>query len=77
MLGRQSFGVRTPIIRENDNLFQIITHSINPFVQSGDIIVITESIVARAQGNYVTIDDMVDEIRRVMNNPNTIIPCFL
>lgn len=73
MLGRQSFGVRTPIIRENDNLFQIITHSINPFVQSGDIIGITESVVARAQGNYVTIDDMVDEIRRVMNNPNTII----
>ena len=59
-------GVKAPIIREGDDLKRIVIESIDNVlnengmtVKDGDIIGITESVVARAQGNYVTIDDIV------------------
>lgn len=61
-----SIGVKTPIIRQGDDLKNIIIASISNVLyengmkmKDGDVIGITESIVARAQGNYVTIDDIV------------------
>ena len=59
MVGTVSRGVRAPIIRTGDNLVDIVTDSILEAAKSEgyeirnkDIIAMTESIVARAQGNY-------------------------
>lgn len=72
-LGVQSLGIKLPIIREGDNLEQIILDTIDPsIISDNDIIGITESAVARAQGNYVTVDELAEEIKAVMHNPDII-----
>ena len=65
MIGTVSRGVRAPIIRGGDNLVDIVTDCILEAAKDGgyeirnrDIVAMTESIVARAQENYVTIDDI-------------------
>ena len=65
MLGTVSMGVRAPIIREGDDLAKIVTGSILDAIREDgltphdrDIVAMTESIVARAQENYLTIDDI-------------------
>ena len=70
MLGTVSMGVRAPIIREGDDLAQIVTNSILEAIQvdsliprDRDIVAMTESIVARAQGNYCNTDDIAADIR--------------
>lgn len=62
-------GIRAPIIKKGDNISQIITDIIKNLWRSenikpedNDIIAITESIVARAQGNYSTVDDIAEDI---------------
>lgn len=64
-LGVISTGIKLPIIREGDDLVRIITNCLYPVVyklHDNDVLGITESIVARAQGNYVTVDEIADEI---------------
>ncbi|PID22288.1 F420-0--gamma-glutamyl ligase [Sporosarcina sp. P3] len=62
-------GLRCPIINEGDNIDQIVVDSVleasekeNITFQDKDIVSITESIVARAQGNYATIDHVAKDI---------------
>ncbi|MGN0305791.1 MAG: coenzyme F420-0:L-glutamate ligase [Lachnospiraceae bacterium] len=69
-VGTISRGIRCPIIREGDNLVDIAVTSImeaaesEPFsLRDKDVIALTESIVARAQGNYVTVEDIADDVR--------------
>ena len=65
--GVSSTGLIAPIIREGDNLAEIVTDVVlNAIdnIEDGDIIGITESIVARAEGNYVTIDEVAEDIKR-------------
>ena len=69
-VGTISRGVRCPIIRENDNLAEIVVNSIleaseaEKFeLRDRDVVGITESIVARAQGNYATIDDIATDVK--------------
>ena len=69
-----SMGVRCPIIRQGDNLVDIVINSVKKTLEENhmsledkDVIGITESIVARAQGNYVTVDDIVGSITEVAN----------
>ena len=69
-IGTVSRGVRAPIIRSGDDLAKIVTESIfeassdAPFeIRDRDIIAMTEAIVARAQGNYATVDDIADDVR--------------
>lgn len=74
--GVMSMGVKLPLVREGDNLEQIIIDSIPiSYIKDNSVIGITESIVARAQGNYVTVDEVAEEIKRVMNNPAIITVC--
>ncbi|MCL1819361.1 MAG: coenzyme F420-0:L-glutamate ligase [Oscillospiraceae bacterium] len=61
-IGTLAYGVRTPIIRENDDLSAIVAESVkSAAAESGrtlrdhDIVAVTEAVVARAQGNYATI----------------------
>ncbi|WP_415750853.1 coenzyme F420-0:L-glutamate ligase [Erysipelothrix rhusiopathiae] len=72
-IGTVSRGVRCPIIREGDDLAQIVTESIleagkseNFDVRDRDIIALTESIVARAQGNYVSVDAIAKDVNKKM-----------
>ncbi len=70
MVGTISRGVRAPIIREGDNLVEIVVDTVlsaakaeNFNVGNRDIIAVTEAVVARAQGNYVSIDAIAKDIR--------------
>jgi len=69
-VGTVSRGIRTPIIRNGDNLVDIIADSVleaakeEKFeIRDRDIIAATEAIVARAQNNYATIDDIAEDVR--------------
>ena len=68
-VGTVSRGIRCPIIREGDDLVKIVVDSVLEAAESEgfslcdrDVISITESIVARAQGNYATIQDIADDV---------------
>lgn len=70
LVGTVSRGVRAPIIRENDDICKIVVESvINASISEGfsfhdkDVIGITEAVVARAQGNYATVDDIAEDIK--------------
>lgn len=63
-------GVRAPIIREGDDVVAIVCDSVlSAALSEGrafrdrDIIGITEAVIARAQGNYASVDDIADEVR--------------
>ena len=70
MVGTVSRGIRTPIIRSGDNLVNIIADSViaaaeeEKFeIRDRDIIAATEAIVARAQNNYASIDDIAEDVK--------------
>jgi hypothetical protein len=69
-----SIGIHAPIIREGDNLQQIVLDSIlkTTELEDGDVIGITESVVARAQGNYVTVDEIAQETIRLFDENPTL-----
>ena len=62
-VGTVSRGIRCPIIREGDDLAKIVSDSVLEAAEiegfelrDRDVIAVTESVVARSQGNYVTVD---------------------
>lgn len=68
-VGTTARGIRAPIVKEGDDLINIVVDSIINTAEkekfelnNRDIIGITESLVARAQGNYATIDDITKDI---------------
>ena len=70
MVGTVVRGVRTPIINKGDSLIEIVVDSIEKvaecegfFIQDRDVVAITESVVARAQGNYATIDHISKDVK--------------
>ena len=69
-VGTVSRGIRCPIIREGDNLVEVVVDSVLVAAESEgfelrdrDVIGITESIVARAQGNYATVQDIAADVK--------------
>ena len=69
-VGTISRGIRCPIIREGDNLVDITVESVLAAAESEgfslrdrDVIALTESIVARAQGNYVSVADIAADVK--------------
>ena len=69
-VGTTSRGIRCPIIKEGDHLEDIVTDSVllaakeEGFeLKDRDVIAITESIVARSQGNYCSIDDIGNDVK--------------
>lgn len=87
LTGVQSIGIKLPIIREGDDLVNIVVKSVLTAIRDydeyedkyiydiddKDVIGITESIVARAQGNYVTIDDIVQFLNEMHISKNLIL----
>ena len=70
MVGTVSRGVRAPIIRNGDDIVEIVTDSIleaskdDGFeIRDRDIVAMTEAIVARAQGNYAGVNDIAADVR--------------
>lgn len=71
MIGTVSRGVRAPIIRNGDDIVDVVTTSVLEAVASEegfevrdkDIIAMTEAIVARAQGNYASVDDIAADVK--------------
>ena len=68
--GTISRGLRAPIIKQGDDLKQILVDTVlkaqkqNEFtVRDKDIIALTESILARSQGNYCTVDDIAADVK--------------
>ena len=69
-IGTISRGIRGPIIREGDNLADITVKSVLEAAESEgfslrdrDVIALTESIVARSQGNYASVDDIATDVK--------------
>ena len=69
-VGTTSRGIRCPIIREGDDLAKIVVDSVIEAAQSEgislhdrDVVAVTESVVARAQGNYASIDAIAKDVR--------------
>ena len=69
-VGTISRGIRCPIIREGDDLVNMTVTSVLEAAESEgfalrdrDVIALTESIVARAQGNYASVQDIADDVR--------------
>lgn len=64
-VGTIARGIRTPIVKEGDNIIKIVVDSVLEAAESEgfqlrdkDVVGITESLVARAQGNYATVEDI-------------------
>ena len=69
-IGTVSRGVRCPIIREGDDIGAIVVNSVIEAAQSEnfelrdrDVVAVTESVVARAQGNYASIDAIAKDVK--------------
>ena len=70
-VGTVSRGIRCPIIRQGDNLAEIVSTSVIEAAEiegfrlhDRDVIAMTESIVARSQGNYATVDDIAEDVKK-------------
>ncbi len=77
-VGTVSRGIRCPIIRQGDNLAAIVANSVLEAAESDgfelrdrDVISLTESIVARAQGNYASVDAIAEDVKQKFGD-NTI-----
>lgn len=71
MIGTVARGIRTPIIREGDDLASMVVESLQAASKEGgfsfhdrDVLCMTEAIVARAQGNYASVDQIAQDIRK-------------
>ena len=69
-VGTVSRGIRCPIIRQGDNLAEIVSKSVLEACEiegfemhDRDVIAITESIVARAQGNYASVEAIAKDVK--------------
>ena len=69
-VGTVSRGIRTPIIREGDDLAQIVVESVLAAAESEgyemrdrDVVAVTESVVARSQGNYASVGAIAKDVR--------------
>ena len=70
MIGTISRGVRAPIIRQGDDIVEIVTNSVLEAanedgieIRDRDVIAMTEAIVARAQGNYASVENIAEDVK--------------
>lgn len=69
-VGTVSRGIRCPIIREGDNLSRIVVDSVLEAaeaegftIRDRDVVAVTESVVARSQGNYASVEAIAEDVR--------------
>jgi F420-0:gamma-glutamyl ligase len=70
MTGTISRGLRAPIIRQGDNIAEIVVDTVLKasdhegfHINDKDIVAVTESVVARSQGNYATVDAIAKDVK--------------
>lgn len=70
-IGTQAFGIRLPIISQGDDLAGIVADSLYDALQSQslmlketDVVGVTEALLAKAQGNFASINDIAEDVRR-------------
>ena len=75
MAGTISRGIRAPIIRQGDDIVSIVVDSVLETAQKEgftlhdrDVVAVTEAVVARADGNYCTTDDIARDVRRKLGD---------
>ena len=75
-IGTTTRGIRLPIVKKGDNLVDIVFDSVKNAIESEgiktrdkDIICVTESLVARSQGNYATVDDIAKDVAESFDGP--------
>lgn len=80
LIGTTATGIRLPIVKQGDNLVKIVTdcfiESVNELefdVKNTDIIGITESLLARAQGNYVKLSDITEDLNNKFSDEITLV----
>ena len=68
--GTVSMGLRAPIIRQGDDMVEIVTNTVVDAIKEEglaprdrDVVCMTEAIVARAQGNYATVDNIATDVK--------------
>ena len=73
-VGTTSRGIRLPIVKQGDDLGKIVVESVlqasknEPFeLHDRDVVAITESVVARCQGNYASVDDIAKDVHDKFN----------
>lgn len=76
-VGTVSRGIRAPIIREGDDIVEIVVESVlkaskyeNFQIRDKDIVAITEAVIARAQGNYASVDHIASDIINKFGDKN-------
>ena len=74
-VGTVSRGVRAPIIREGDDITEIVVDSVMQAAASEgfslrdrDVVAVTEAVVARAQGNYATVEQIAQDVKARMES---------
>jgi F420-0:gamma-glutamyl ligase len=79
MVGTVARGIRAPVIREGDNLANIVVESVLAAAEAEgfalrdrDVVAVTEAVAARAQGNYATIGQIAEDIRRKLDGDTTL-----
>ncbi len=70
LIGTVSRGIRAPIIRQGDDIAKIVVDSVldacknhNITLRDKDVVCVTEAVVARAQGNYASVDDIAADVK--------------
>ena len=71
MVGTTARGLRTPIINQGDDIIEIVVDTVlraaeaeGFAIKDRDVVSVTESVVARAQGNYATVDAIAADVRQ-------------
>lgn len=79
-IGTRTFGLRAPIIEKGDDLVEIVTKSVkdaseshNIEINDKDVVCVTESLVARAQGNYASIDQIAKDINNKFSGDELVV----
>ncbi len=75
MAGTISRGIKAPIIREGDDIVQIVADSVTEAMKKDgfalhtrDVVAVTEAVVARADGNYCTVDDIAADVHEKLGD---------
>ncbi len=75
MAGTISRGIKAPIVREGDDVVQIVADAVTEAAQRDgftlhdrDVVAVTEAVVARADGNYCTVDDISADVREKLGD---------
>lgn len=80
IIGTKSMGLRAPIIEEGDDLEEIVVDTVKCAVENHgisikdkDVICVTESLVARAQGNYATTEQIAKDINNKFSSDELVV----